>query len=371
MNARLIVADSEHNADMLYATGLFVPDPFIWFAVGGKTYVVMSDLEIDRARKNACVDRVLSLTKYQRALQKAGVKSPRWGDILRQVLREFQIRQVEVPAEFPIGLARKLTGIRLKVCREAFFPERAIKNAVEIRHLKIALGMAEEGMAIALRLIRGSRIGRDGWLYHQGRKLTSEIVQGAINARIAALGGSAMHTIVAGGNQGCDPHETGHGPLRARQPVIVDIFPRDLHTGYWGDITRTFVRGRANEKVRRLYATVEAAQQIAFRQLRAGVDGRQVHKAIDDYFRKEGYRTGRKGGRMRGFFHGTGHGVGLEIHERPRVSISSDKLEAGQVVTVEPGLYYPGVGGVRLEDVVVIKSTGNTNLTKFAKQLEV
>ncbi len=371
MNARLIVADSEHNADMLYATGMFVPDPFIWLEARGKTYVVMSDLEIDRARKKARVDRVLSLTRYQNALRREGVKSPRLSDILRRVLRELRIRQVEVPREFPLGLAKRLRGVRLKVCRDAFFPERTIKDASEVREIAAAMRLAEEGMGAAIRALRSSRVGRSGWLYVRGMKLTSEDVQGVINAKIAALGGSAVHTIVAGGNQACDPHETGHGPLRAHQPIIIDIFPRDLRTGYWGDITRTVVRGRASERVRRLYVAVLQAQEIAFQKLRAGIDGSEVHKAIQDVFRREGYSTGRKRGRMQGFFHGTGHGVGLEIHERPRVSVSSDRLETGHVVTVEPGLYYPGVGGVRLEDVVVIRKNGNTNLTKFPKFLEI
>lgn len=371
MHARLIVADSERNADLLYATGLFVPDPFIWLEVRGKTYAVLSDLEIDRARRCARVDRVLSLTHCQRAARRAGIKSPRLSDIVRVVLRTMRVRQVEVPGDFPIGLARRLSGVRIQVCREAFFPERACKSAREIRQIIAAQRMAEQGMHAALRLLRASRIGRDGWLYRHNRKVTSEQVHGAINARIAALGGNAGHTIVAGGNQACDPHEAGHGPLRAHQPIIIDIFPRDLHTGYWGDLTRTVVRGRARAAVQRLYATVAQAQQLALTKLRAGVAGKAVHQAVLDHFQRAGYPTGRHRGRMRGFFHGTGHGLGLEIHELPRVSVSPEPLQAGHVVTVEPGLYYPGVGGVRLEDVVVIRRAGHTNLTRFEKVLEI
>jgi Xaa-Pro aminopeptidase len=201
--------------------------------------------------------------------------------------------------------------------------------------------------------------------------LTSEQIQGVINATIAGLGGAAARTIVAGGNQGCDPHEIGHGPLRAHTTIILDIFPRDMRTGYWGDITRTVVRGRASDAVKKLYAVVGEAQKLAFQKLREGVNGQDVHGGIQELFVSRGYRTGVIRGRMQGFFHGTGHGLGLEIHERPRVGAASEVLRAGQVVTVEPGLYYAGVGGVRLEDVAVIQPNGARNLARFPKALEI
>jgi Xaa-Pro aminopeptidase len=184
-------------------------------------------------------------------------------------------------------------------------------------------------------------------------------------------GGLAANTIVAGGNQACDPHERGRGPFRAHQSIILDIFPRDERTGYFGDITRTVVRGRASETVRKMYATVAEGQQIAFRELRAGVDGLDVHKKITTFFTTRGFKTGKQHGRMSGFFHGTGHGLGLEIHEPPRVSIVSEKMKTGHVVTVEPGLYYHGLGGVRIEDVVTINERGNQRLSEFPRQLEI
>ena len=192
-----------------------------------------------------------------------------------------------------------------------------------------------------------------------------------INGVIAGRGGVAADTIVAGGNQGCDPHETGHGPLRAHQTIILDIFPRDVRTGYWGDLTRTVVRGRAREAVRKLYDTVQRGQELAFARLRAGVDGKEIHDAIQSLFRENGYLTRRYHGRMQGFFHGTGHGLGLDIHELPRFGGVSEKLPAGSVVTVEPGLYYWGLGAVRLEDVALIQARGARNLTRFPRVLEI
>jgi len=364
--ARLIVAASEQDANLLYATGLFAPDAFIYFAVAGRQHVVMSDLEIDRARRQARVDQVLSLSRYQK---KYGVRA--LGDLLPKLLREFGVGIVEVPANFPIGLAKRLRGFQVKVISDPFFPAREIKSALEQRQLTAALRLAEEGLRAGLDVVRLSRIGRDRYLYWQRKRLTSEHVQGVINAAIASRGGSAAHTIVAGGNQGCDPHETGHGPLRAHQPIIFDIFPRDLKTGYWGDITRTIVRGRASERVRTMFALVAKGQDLAIQQLRAGVDGPTVHGAVRGLFDQHGFKTACRHGRMQGFFHGTGHGVGLEIHEAPRVAPVPAILQAGHVVTVEPGLYYPGTGGVRLEDVVVITARGCRNLTRFPKFLEV
>jgi len=272
---------------------------------------------------------------------------------------------------FPVGLAKQLRGIRIAVKPDPFFPEREMKTSAEITSLAKATRLAEEGMRAGIDLLKRSRIGRDGYLYGRSRTLTSEDVQGVINATIAGLGGVASRTIVAGGNQGCDPHEVGHGPLRAHSTIILDIFPRDMRTGYWGDMTRTVVRGRASDGVKKLYATVGRAQQWAFQRLREGVNGQDIHGGIQELFMQEGYKTGMVRGRMQGFFHGTGHGLGLEIHERPRISIASEVLRAGQVVTVEPGLYYAGVGGVRLEDVAVIRWNGARNLTRFPKTLEI
>ena len=167
-------------------------------------------------------------------------------------------------------------------------------------------------------------------------------------------------------------YQRGHGPLRAHEPIILDIFPRSQTSGYYGDLTRTVVRGRASEAVRKIYDTVFAGQQTAFKLMRPGVPTTDVHAAVQKLFASRGYKTGQRNGRMEGFFHGTGHGLGLEIHESPRMGATSPgKLQTGQVITVEPGLYYPGVGGVRLEDVALITAGNPRNLTVAPKVLEV
>jgi Xaa-Pro aminopeptidase len=361
--ARVMVADSESDADMLYAVGIFVPDPFIYFEIAGQKHIVVSDLEIDRAKAQATVHRVHSLSRYSKRF---GVR--KLEELLPRILREHRVHAVEVPMHFPVGFAKRLHGVRVKP--DPFIPARAVKSAAEVAKLTNALRLAEAGMLAGISAIKASRIGRDGCLYWRKQRLTSEHVQGFINATIAGLGGIAAHTIVAGGSHGCDPHESGHGPLRAHQPIIVDIFPRDTETGYWGDITRTVVRGRASEKVKAMYAAVGEAQQLVFAGLRDGAQGRELHAAVGELFTQRGFWTGRRHGRMQGFFHGTGHGLGLEIHELPRIGAADSVLRTGNVVTVEPGLYYRGVGGVRLEDVASIGPRGAKNLTRFPKQLE-
>jgi Xaa-Pro aminopeptidase len=232
--------------------------------------------------------------------------------------------------------------------------------------------MAEVGLAEGIQALKISKITKNRRLLFHNVPLTSEKLRAIIDTAILQAGGLASHTIVAGGRQACDPHEPGHGPLRAHEPIIIDVFPRSRKTGYYGDITRTVVKGRPSEHVRKLYYTVARAQDVAFASLESGAKGATIHSAVSQFFNREGYRTGRHNGKMEGFFHGTGHGLGLDIHESPRLSpASTDVLRPGHVVTVEPGLYYPDIGGVRLEDVASVTPNGTRNLTKFEKNLEV
>ena len=214
----------------------------------------------------------------------------------------------------------------------------------------------------------GQRSGKKK-LKWSGKMLTSEILRAEIDSAVLRAGGVPTNTIVAGGDQACDPHERGFGPLVADSLIIFDIFPRDAKSGYWGDLTRTVVRGRASDEQRKLWNTVKAGQALALRRIKAGVDGMSIHKAIQQLFTERGFPTEVRDGRNVGFFHGTGHGLGLEIHEYPR--LQKVTLKAGQCLTVEPGLYYPGLGGVRLEDVVIVESDGCRILSRFPKQLEI
>jgi Xaa-Pro aminopeptidase len=372
-DALLLVAPSEGDSNMLYAVGFFVPDPFIFFQHKKKKYAVMSDLEVDRAKRQATVDQVLSLSNYQRKLRKLGNPHPTMIDILELLFRERGIRSLTVPANFFALLADQLRskGFNVAINRDPFFPEREIKRAQEVKHIAESLRVARLGLDAGIRMLKRTKAGRDRYLYFNGSKLTSETLKTAVNTTIMAQGWLPSHTIISSGNQCVDPHHEGSGPIKANTSIVFDIFPRSQKNGYFGDLSRTVVRGRASDKLKKIYATVQAGQKIGFDLIRDGINGKEVHQKILDLFAREGFPTGRINGRMQGFFHGTGHGLGLDIHEAPRIAPVDATLKTGHVVTVEPGLYYLGVGGVRLEDVVLVTNKGNKNLTDCPQFLEV
>lgn len=370
----LLIADSDRDADLRYATGFHATDPFIWLQAGGNSYGVFSDLEIDRARKHSCIGRVLSLSRLRRRLILEGTEQPGLADIAVRLCRDLEVKKVVVPARFPFGLARRLRklGLKVKLREGGFLPEREFKQAVEVKMISAALSMAEVGMSEGILALRKAKLGKDNVLLLNGVPLTSEKLRSVIDCAVLQAGGLPANTIVACGAHACDPHEQGSGPLLAHQPIVIDIFPRSIRTGYFGDITRTVVRGRASDALRRQYAAVCQAQEIAFGLLRPGIAAAEVHAAVEKHFRAEGFRTRRSGGRHTGFFHSTGHGLGLELHESPRLSsTSSSVLQTGHVVTIEPGLYYPETGGVRLEDVALVTGGAPQNLTQFEKMLEI
>ena len=370
--AILLVAASEGDANMLYAVGFFVPDPFIFFQHRGKKFAVLSDLEIDRAKKQAHVHRVLSLSLYQRKLRQLG-KPAATIDVLDLLFRERGIRSLIVPANFSALLSDQLRakGYSVQIKRDPFWAERETKNRVEVARITESLRIARLGLEAGIRMLKRTRAKRDGYLYLNGTRLTSEMLKTAVNTTIMAQGWLPSHTIISSGNQCVDPHHEGSGPIKANTSIIFDIFPRSQHNGYFGDLSRTVVRGRASDKLKEIYATVQAGQQIGYRQIRDGVNGKEVHPNILALFESRGFHTGRINGRMQGFFHGTGHGLGLDIHEPPRIAPIDAILRSGHVVTVEPGLYYLGIGGVRLEDVVVVTAKGNRNLTDCPQFLEI
>jgi Xaa-Pro aminopeptidase len=369
---RLLYAASETDADMLYATGFFAPDPFLLVQARGRRLMVMSDLERDRAKKQAKVARVLAWTRVARALERDG-HVPTVARVAARVLRGLGARSVEVPRSFPLGLAQELRALRIgvRVAPDPFWPERAVKREDEVRAIAAALRAAEAGLHAGLEALRACRIGRDGWLRRGGRVFTAEDLRAAVNTRIMAEGALPSHTICAPGDQAVDPHEEGHGPIRAHTPIVMDIFPRSEKTGYFGDLTRTVVRGRAGERLKEVYALVHEGVRLGHRRVKDGADGPAIHREIQSLFEARGYRTGVKDGRMQGYFHGTGHGLGLQIHEPPSISARPSVLRAGHVVTVEPGLYYLGLGGVRIEDVALVTRHGSRNLTRVPKFLEI
>jgi len=368
---RLIVAASETDPDMLYATRFWAPDPFIFLERNGKRTLVLSDLEFDRGRKQADADEFVMFSELEREVQGKSTKGPPYEKVLAHFLRKRGIRSAIVPANFPLACAQELAANKIKVraTNGLFWPAREAKSNKEIEMIGHALRITEIGLRRAIEILKASKPGSGKRLRWNGKTLTSELLRAEIDSAILRAGGIPSGTIVAGGDQACDPHERGHGPLYANSLIILDVFPRDAKTGYFGDLTRTVLRGRASGAQRTLWNTVKAGQALALKKIKAGVDGITIHKAIQDFFAKRGFPTEVRKGRRVGFFHGTGHGLGLEIHEHPR--LQKVTLKNRQVLTVEPGLYYPGLGGARQEDVVVVTKTGCKILSRFPKQLEI
>src|SRR5881396_2722660 len=370
-SARLMVAASDTDADMLYATKFWAPDPFIFLQRNGKRTLVLSDLEIDRGRKQADADEFVMFSEIEREVQGKSKKAPPYEKVLAHFLRKRGVRSATVPANFPLRYAEELAAnkIRVRSTNGFFWPEREAKSDKEVEMMGHALRITEKGLKRAIEVLKQSKPASGKRLRWNGKTLTSEMLRSEIDSAILCAGGIPNGTIVAGGDQACDPHERGFGPLYTDSLIILDVFPRDAKTGYFGDMTRTVLRGSASDAQRKLWATVKAGQALALKKVRAGVDGMTIHKAIQEFFASHGFRTETRKGRRVGFFHGTGHGLGLEIHEHPR--LQKVTLKDRQVLTVEPGLYYPGSGGTRLEDVVLVTKTGCRILSRFPKQLEI
>jgi Xaa-Pro aminopeptidase len=331
----------------------------------------LSDLEIDRGRKQADADEFVMFSELEREVQGKSKKAPPYEKVLAHFLRKRGVRSVVVPANFAFGYAEELAANRIRVhsTNGFFWPDREAKSDKEVEMIGRALRITESGLKRAIEILKASKPGVGKRLRWNGKTLTSELLRAEIDSTILRAGGIPAGTIVAGGDQACDPHERGFGPLYADSLIILDVFPRDAKTGYFGDMTRTVLRGQASEAQRKLWETVKAGQALALKRVKAGVDGMAIHKAIQEFFVKRGFPTEVRRGRRVGFFHGTGHGLGLEIHEHPR--LQKVTLKNRQVLTVEPGLYYPGLGGARQEDVVLVTKAGCRILSRFPKQLEI
>ena len=365
--ALLLIATSEADANLYYATRFLAPDPFVFLQVGERKILLMSDLEIDRARAQARVDEVLSLSEYEGKARQRW-PSPHLIDMVGLLLEAYGVPLVSVPSAFPLEYADRLRekGVRLAARPDPFFPERLVKSAEEIAAIAETQRHTETAFRAALGVLRESRI-KGEEVRWRGRLLTVEQLKKVINVSLMENDCVAQHTIVACGLDGVDPHNQGSGPIRPHQSIIFDIFPRSSRTRYFADMTRTVVKGRASDALRRMYDAVLTAQRRGIELVRDGASGRQIHAEVTRTMEGRGFETGVVDGRNQGFFHGTGHGVGLDIHEPPRISKVDHTLKAGQVVTVEPGLYYTRAGAVRIEDLVVVEAGGCRNLTRAAK----
>lgn len=364
----LLIGTADSCEDFVYNCGFRAPDPAVLLVGNNGRCLVVPRLEFARAVRSSSCDEVL--TPEMLGLPAQDRKHvEKWAVAL---LRRRRIRQVAVPASFPMGAGRWLeqNGVRIEVTDTTLFPARAVKSAREIKNIRTAQQAAVIAMRAAITMI-ASADADGGHLRLNGKPLTSEDVKRRISAVMLQRDCFGRDTIVAGGEQGADPHEQGHGELRTGEAIVVDIFPQHGGNGYWGDLTRTVVRGAPAPGLARMYGAVKAAQTAALSRIRPGVKCRTVHKAAVAEFRKRGFerKMGEEG--PEGFIHSTGHGVGLAIHEEPAITESDRRLRSGNVITIEPGLYYRGLGGVRIEDTIVVTTTGWRYLVPCEKRFQV
>jgi len=370
--APLMLASTEHSADALYFGKTQVPDAFIACLLNGKKAAVLSRLEIARVRKEGVFELLLSYEEWRSRVQSRGGKGT-MAEIVAALAEEYAVPGFRIAEDFPAGAAFALRdlGVKLEVAEGLLFPEREYKSDEEAEAIREGNAASAAGFLVVERILGEAKISRDGTLVHGGDILTSERLRTLIEIACLQRGAHALNTIVAGGDQACDPHCRGSGPLRANELIIVDIFPRVAETGYHGDMTRTYLKGTASDAQRALVETVFAAHQDAMGKHRAGADGKQIYEEVRAAFEAKGYATEVVDGTPVGFFHGLGHGLGLEVHEPPRVNPSGGLLQAGQVITVEPGLYYPGLGGCRIEDVVRVGSEEPERLSEHPYDWEI
>lgn len=362
----ILISRAENTADIRYLCGAEPPEVAMLIQTGRRGTLLVSEMEYNRLRRTVRRGITVLHPEMIGSSWKKGA-----ADWIKKCTNQ---KNLTVSADFPLGLAEKLrrAGFKLNISEEALCPQREIKTVDEISAVQNAQRAAVAATNAAIQQIASAQIGKDGLLRCGKTVLTSEMVRATISHTLLDREYIATETIVACGEQAADPHERGSGPLRAGQPIVLDIFPRSGKTGYWGDITRTVCRGPASPELKKMYNAVKAAQAAALKMVKAGAYTDAVHKAAADEMEKRGYKTGTPGGRPQGFIHGTGHGVGLEIHEAPRVSSANhQKMKAGMIITIEPGLYYPGLGGIRIEDTIAVTQTGYQMLAPCPKRLEI
>lgn len=359
-----VLIGSSENADMRYLTGFLTTDPVVYIRKrGDQGVVIVSQMEYGRALNEATVPAISRADAgYLRILDE---EKDRWRALARMIA-DYVEGPVLVPPNLPYALGTALAEYSPVYLDQGTVGKiRAVKSREEISRIRSVQRATEAAMEHAVDLIRRSKP-RGGLLFLGKHPLTSERVRSAMHELLRNRGCLARETIVSCGEDTATPHNRGNGPLRECEPIVIDVFPRHEESGYYTDMTRTVSRGEPAGEIREMYTAVRDAQDRAAGSIRAGAEGSAVHQEVVDLFKDRGYAAG-----MQGFTHNLGHGVGLEVHELPSLGPGGETLEAGNVVTVEPGLYYPGTGGVRIENIGVVTRNGFRNLTRFPRELVV
>jgi Xaa-Pro aminopeptidase len=376
-DAVLIYADSFRSPDMRHAVPLGVPDRFLYAEENGSRHVFASSMEATRLRELGLFEVHVSEELGMDELIASGVGARELdAQLALRAVGSLGLTRATVPENFPVWLADRLRahGVELAVDQDLFDDRRRAKTEAQLAGMRRAQRAAEAAMDACRELLRRAEIRGDELLL-DGEQLTVERVKADMSVAFAAHDTTADEYIVAPGAQGAVGHDMGSGPIRSNTPLVVDIFPRDNASAVYTDMTRTFVVGDVPDDVREWHRLCKQALDAAVAEIRAGVEARAVFDLTCDIFEAAGeptQRTKKPGEPLGdGFFHGLGHGVGLEVHEEPSMGrLANKKLVAGDVVTVEPGLYRAGYGGVRLEDIVLVTENGAEVITDYPYDLE-
>jgi len=353
---------SSRDADMRYLTQFVTSDPFVYFKkVNRNGVIIVSQMETGRASRESTASII---TRTQAGLPDIlkTEKDP-WKATAKMIAGQVG-KKVLVPPNFPVALAQALGEFCTVTVDSGTVPSiRETKSRDEIKAMKHTQKVTETAMGVAVSLIRRSTI-KKGILNSDGKPLTSEMIKFSMHSLLLEHGCTAVDTIVSCGEETAVPHMTGTGPLKADEPIVIDLFPCEEKTGYYADMTRTVVKGEPTPEIREMYTALSEAKKLGISQVKAGASGSEIYQSVVDFFKEHGYESD-----TRGFVHNLGHGVGLQVHELPTVGPAGKELKAGSVITVEPGLYYPGIGGVRLEDIGEVTKKGFSNFTKFPEDL--
>jgi Xaa-Pro aminopeptidase len=369
----LIYDDNLHGPEMRHEVPVPAPDPFLYVEKNGAKHVVITSFEVDRMKEAGLDAHPMEEFGWDDLIG----KGPREDQLLKlqvQAVEGLDVKEAIVPHTFPLELADALRekGVQLTPDRAFFNNRRRAKNETELAGIRRAQRGTEAAMDAARDLFRRAEASNGG-LTVDGETLTCELLKARITDVFSEHGLVADEMIVAHGPQTAVGHDFGSGPIAPNEPIVLDLFPRDRESGCYADMTRTFVVGEAPEQLVEYQRLVKEALDRALEATRPGVAGREVFEKVCDVFHEAGYPTqlSKKEGEVldRGFYHGLGHGVGLEVHEAPWLSRDPGELAVGDVITLEPGLYEPGFGGCRLEDLVLVTEGGAENLTQYPYDL--
>jgi Xaa-Pro aminopeptidase len=371
----LIFGDTLRSPELRHEVSVPIPDPFLYAERNGRRVVAIHSLEVPRLRGTGLEILSWDGLGWEELLAEGISRDELYLHIAERACRSIGLESAAVPALFPIELADHLrgAGVELTPNRELFASRRRVKTEAQVAGIRRAQRAAEAGMDRARELLRSADASGDVLLL-DGEPLTCERIKHEIGDVFTAHDCVADEMIVSHGGQSAVGHEMGSGPIAPGEPIVIDLWPKDRETGCHADMTRTYCVGDPPEELVGYHRLVKEALDEAIAGLRAGASGNALFRGTCELFAGHGYKTllTKDLGETleEGFFHGLGHGVGLEVHEDPGMGLApSDPLVAGDVVTVEPGLYRPGFGGCRLEDLLLVTEEGYENLTDYPYDL--